>query len=234
MPEIRETLRGAQAVAFSWHGVLFDRGRCAIHAAIRETLARWGVELTDAELLETRGPTGRAQLRRLFALPRIAEAFRAAQHRWLTPDDLDTMTRDLEPRLLEAARAACEPNADACAALARLRARGLRTAVICCTPRRLLGPQLEALERAGVPLDCVLTADEACEPAPAPWGIYEATRRLGLEQPSLLVMVDDSPAGATAARNAGARAMALEVPGAAASPDARVTLRSLDDLARQD
>ena len=234
MPEIRAFLRGAQAVAFGWHGVLFDRHRTAIHAAARATLARWGVEVTDAELLETRGPTGRAHLRRLFALPRIAEAFRAVNRHWLSPDDLDTMTRDLEPRLAEAAESAPEPNADACAALARLRAQGFRTAVICCTPRRLLAPQLAALERAGVPLDCVLTADEACEPSPAPWGIYEAVQRLGLADPSLLVMVDDNPIGATAARNAGARAMALEVPGAAPSQDARVTLRTLDDLARQE
>ena len=234
MPEIREALRGAQAVALSWHGVLFDRGRTAIHAAVRETMARWDIELTESELLETRGPTGRAHLKRLFALPRVAEAFRATHHRWLTTDDLDTMERDLEPRLIDAAHAAREPNPDACAALARLRERGLRTAVICCTARRLLGPQLEALERAGVAIDCVLTADEACEPAPAPWGIYEAAQRLGVSDPSLLVMVDDSPAGATAARNAGARAMALEVPGAAPSPDARVTLRTLDDLARKE
>lgn len=230
MPEIRALLRGAQAVAFGWHGVLFDRDRAAIHAATRATLARWGVEVTDAELLETRGPTGRAHLRRLFALPRIAEAFRAANRHWLSPDDLDTMTRDLEPRLAEAAEAAREPNADACAALARLRAQGLRTAVISCTPRRLLGPQLAALERAGVPLDCVLTTDETCEPSPAPWGIYEAVQRLGLADPSLLVMVDDNPIGATAARNAGARAMALDVPGTTAGADARVMIGSLDEL----
>lgn len=232
MPEVRALLRGAEAVAFGWHGVLFDRGRVAVHAATRATLARWGIEVTDAELLATRGPTGRLQLQRLFAMPQVAERFRARQNRWLNPEILDAMSRDLDERLLDAARTANEPNRDACAALARLRDQGLRTATICCTSRRLLQPQLDALARLKVPLDCVVTADEACEPAPAPWGIYEVVHRLHLVDPSHIVLVDDSPDGATAARNAGTSAIALEVPGTTPAADARLTVESLDDLER--
>ncbi len=229
MPDLGALLHNAKAVAFSWHGVLFDRDRRAIHAALAETFARWTVIVTESELVATRGPTGRPQIDRLFALPRVAEAFRTAHGRWATSEDLAAMTRDLEPRLIVAATVAAEPNRDACALLERLRARGLQTAVICCTPRRLLGPQLEALARAGLPIDCVLTADETCEPAPEPWGIFEASRRLGLERTEDLVLIDDSPAGASAARNAGARSIALTPSGASAS-DANATLRSLEDV----
>lgn len=225
-------VRNAKAVAFSWHGVLFDRDRRAIHAAVAETLARWGVSVHVDELAATRGPTGRPQLERLLSIPRLAEAFRARNHRWVTDDDFAAMLRDLEPRLLAAAQAASEPNADACAALNSLHARGVRTAVICCTARRLLGPQLEALARSGVAVDCVVTADEACEPAPAPWGVFEAVQGLGLDSASDIVLVDDSPAGATAARNAGATGIALAVPGHAASPHAVATVRMLDELTR--
>jgi phosphonoacetaldehyde hydrolase len=229
MPDSAEVLQRAKAVALSWHGVLFDRGRRAIHAALAENFDRWGVAVTEDELVATRGPTGRAQIDRLFGLPRIAEAFRARHGRWATPDDLATMARDLEPRLLAAAASAAEPNADACDALRRLHERGVRTAVICCTPRRLLGPQLDALARAHVPLDCVVTADEACEPAPAPWGIFEAMQQLSLDDASGLVLVDDCPAGWTAARNAGARSLALLADGLPVG-DAHATLRSLQEL----
>lgn len=232
MPEIRALLRSGQAVAFGWHGVLFDRGRAAVHAATRATLARWGVEVTDAALTESRGPLGRPQLKRLFAMPQVAQQFRDRQNRWLTPEVLDAMTRDLEERLAEAANAAREPNGDACAALGRLHAMGLRTAVICCIPRRLLSAQLESIGRLKLPLDCVLTADESCEPAPAPWGIFEVTQRLRLDDPSLLVVVDDNADGATAARNAGASAIALATPGAPPAADAKFVLQSLDELAR--
>ena len=101
--------------------------------------------------------------------------------------------------------------------------------MLCCTPRRLLGPQLDALARAHVPLDCVVTADEACEPAPAPWGIFEAMQQLGIDQASDLVLIDDSPAGAAAARNAGARSLALLADGLPVG-DAHATLRSLQEL----
>jgi len=46
----RDVIHAVRAVAMSWHGVLFDRGRRAIHRATRATFARWQVALTDAEL----------------------------------------------------------------------------------------------------------------------------------------------------------------------------------------
>lgn len=232
----------ATAVAFSWHGVLFDRDRREIHAAMAQTFLQWGVAVTDDDLIATRGPTGRAQIARLFSIARIAEAFRAQHHRWATDSDIDIMALDHEPRLLAAAAATPMPNADACDALRRLHAQGIRTAVICCTPRRLLGPQLQALARADVPIDCLVTADEACEPAPSPWGIFEAVRRLGIASASELVLIDDSPAGSIAARNAGARAVtfiskgfvpeAFIPEGQKADPNTRESVHALAEICR--
>ena len=229
--------KDATAVAFSWHGVLFDRDRREIHAAMAQTFLQWDVVVTDDDLIATRGPTGRAQIARLFSIARISEAFRAQHHRWATDSDIDIMDLDHEPRLLAAAAATPMPNADACDALRRLHAQGIRTAVICCTPRRLLGPQLQALARADVPIDCLVTADEACEPAPSPWGIFEAVRRLGIASASELVLIDDSSAGSIAARNAGARAVsfisnALISEGQKASPNTRETVYSLAEICR--
>jgi phosphonoacetaldehyde hydrolase len=229
MPHSADPLRDATAIALSWHGVLFDRDRRAIHAAVAATFARWQVQVSADELHATRGPTGRPHIERLLSLPRVAEAFRGTHGRWAGADDIASMARDLEPRLVEAAEAAPQPNEDACRVIRHLHARGLRTAVICCTPRRLLGPQLAALAQAGLPLDCVVTADEACEPAPAPWGIFEAVQQLALGDTRGLVLVDDCPAGWAAARNAGVRSLALLAEGMPGD-DAHATLRSLHEL----
>ena len=236
MPDSGDPLRGARAVVLSWHGVLFDRGRHAIHGAVRATFARWNIAITDEDLAHTRGPTGRAQIERLFSIPRIAESFRTQHRRWATADDLEAMQRDLEPRLLSAAAESPEPNADACAAIRRLRAQGKLTAVICCTPRRLLAPQLDALARANVPLDCIVTADEACEPAPAPWGIFETLQQLGIDRADELVLIDDSPAGPLAARNAGARSVGFGSmgPSVGDAVGAHATIQDLDELGRKE
>jgi phosphonoacetaldehyde hydrolase len=204
----------SRAVVVSWHGVLFDRGRRAINAAVGQTFARWSVTISEPALIATRGPTGRPHIERLFALPEVSEAFRAKHGHWVTSDEVDAMVADLEVRLIEAAQEARTPNADACDALRRLHAHGIQTAVICCTPRRLLQPQLDALVAAEVPLDVIVTADEACAPVPAPWGIFEALRQLGLERASDLTLIDDCEDGARAARNAGVRMVALSTPGA--------------------
>lgn len=228
--KLEQALSGTSAIALSWHGVLFDRHRHEIHAAIRSTFAHWGVDLLEAELITSRGPTGRAQIARLLSTARIAERFRSVHHHWATETEIELMERDLEPRLLAAAEAARTPNADACDAIRRLHARGIRTAVIACIPRRLIQPQLDALAAAGVPLDAVVTADEACDPAPAPWGIFEVVRQLGLTDASTLALIDDCPDGATAARNAGARSIGLQSEGAAPLV-ADATIRELSEVA---
>ncbi len=232
MPHSGDPLKAAQAVVVSWYGVLFDRDRRALHAATRESLARWNVTVTDDELAATRGPSGRPHFERLFSISRVAEAFRQRQRRWAQDDDFETMARDLAPRMRAAAEATAEPEADAAALLGALRARGIRTAAICCAPKAVVGAQIEALARHGVALDCVVTADEAREPAPAPWALFEAQRLLGVDDPAAVVSIDDTPPGWSAARNAGARAVALLRDGSPTG-DAQVVLRSLDELRRE-
>lgn len=220
----------SHAVALSWHGVLFDRGRRAINAAVSQTFARWSVSISESALVATRGPTGRPHIERLLALPEVSEAFREKHGHWASQEEVDAMVADLETRLLDAAHAARAPNADACDALRRLHAQGVKTAVICCTPRKLLQPQLDALAAAGVPLDAVVTADDACAPAPAPWGIFEALRQLGIENANNFAFIDDCEDGARAARNAGVRIVALTTPGAPMIA-ADAVIERLDDLA---
>jgi beta-phosphoglucomutase-like phosphatase (HAD superfamily) len=226
-------VQSARVVAISWHGVLFDAGRREIHEALRAAFRPWGVDLHDDELEQTRGPTGAPQIRRLLSLQRVAEAFRSTKARWANADDIAAIARDLEPRLIEAAARAATPNQDAVELLQRLHDRGVQTAVICCTPKRLLGPQLAQLERAGLPLDAVVTADEACEPAPAPWGIFEVMRLLGVQNAHDLVFIDDSDAGWLAAKNAGARSLELAsgtIAGRANTGHADASTTSLRDV----
>ncbi len=213
MPHSGDPLKAAKAVVVSWYGVLFDRDRRIVHEVTRDALRRWGVEVSDDE--------------RLCSMPRIAEEFRARQRRWVTEEDLEAMARDFEPRLAAAPMSSL--NADARDALRLVRARGLRTAAICCAPMRAIARQLEALAGAGIKLDCVVTADEVRQPVPAPWAIFEVQRLLELDQPAAIACIDDTPAGWAAARNAGARSIALLGQGMP-SADAQVVLRSLDEL----
>lgn len=227
-----EPLRGISTVIVSWHGVLFDRDRHEIHAAIAGTFARWSVPLDEADLIATRGPTGRSHILRLLAVPRVAESFRARHRRWASEDDIDAMERDLEPRLRTAARTAPEPIPETADFLRSLRARGIRTASICCLSTGMIGPQVAALRSDPTLLDCIVATDTGCEPAPAPWGIYEVARELGIDRPAQIAFIDDSPIGATAARNAGTRGIHLALTSHPGPTDAHFTVRSLDELLR--
>lgn len=226
-------LREADAVVFSWHGVLFDRGRTEVHRALALALAPWGVEPGPAELVATRGPVGQPQVRRLFALPRLAEAFRARHGRWATDDDLAAIGRAVESRTLEAAARAPSPAPDALALLRALRARGVRTAAVVSAPRAALLPQIDALTALAIEEgrpDTLILAEESSEPAPAPWALFEAMRRLDLGEGSRVVLVTDNAHGIAAAANAGIRAIGLETAGQPPAGAVAATVRSLDEV----
>ncbi len=229
---IGEPLRGISTVIVSWHGVLFDRDRRQIHTATAGTFARWSVSLDEADLIATRGPAGRSHILRLLAVPRVAESFRARHRRWASEDDIAAMVRDLEPRLLAAAHAAPEPTPETAGFLRALHSRGIRTASICCLSTGMIQPQVAALRSDPSLLDCIVATDAGCEPAPAPWGIYEVARELGVDRPARIAFIDDSPVGATAARNAGTRGIHLALTSHPGPTDAHFTVRSLDELLR--
>lgn len=225
-------LRGADAVIFSWHGVLFDRGRTEVHRALALALAPWGVEPSSDELVATRGPVGQPQVRRLFALPRLAEAFRARHGRWATEDDLTTIGRAVEGRTREAAERSSAPCPDALRLLRALHARGTRTAAVLSAPRDALSPQIDAISALGPAEgrpDALILAEESSEPAPAPWGIFEAMRRLDLGKESVMVLVTDNAHGLVAAANAGIRSIGLETAGQPPAGVLAATVRSLDE-----
>ncbi|MEY3021306.1 MAG: hypothetical protein RIS86_502 [Planctomycetota bacterium] len=225
-------LRDADAVILSWHGVLFDRGRTEVHRALRHALAPWGLEPTDDELRSTRGPVGAPQVQRLLALPRLAESFRRRHGRWTLPEDLAAIGRDVEARTLEAATRSATPCADAIALLRALHDRGVRTAAVVSTPREALRPQIDALlalaPGEGRP-DAIVLAEDASEPAPAPWGLFEAMRRLDVDASSRLVLVTDNTHGLAAAGHAGVRTIGLETDGQAPEGVLAATVRSLDE-----
>ncbi|MFM1823103.1 MAG: hypothetical protein RI967_1369 [Planctomycetota bacterium] len=225
-------LREADAVILSWHGVLFDRGRREVHRALTLAFEPWGLEPRPEELVATRGPVGQPQVRRLFALPRLAEAFRARHGRWATDDDLVAIGRAVEGRTLEAATRSPEPCPDALALLRALHARGVRTAAVVSAPRAALGPQiaaLDALPAEGGRPDALILSEESSEPAPAPWAIFEAMRRLDLGERSAVVLVTDNAHGITAAANAGIRAIGLETAGQPPAGAVAATVRALDE-----
>jgi HAD superfamily hydrolase (TIGR01509 family) len=187
-------------------GVIFDCDGTLVNSeplsgeAWRRTLAPYGYEVTDADLEACLGGTYTR-----------THAFLAERVQIPGPDEL---WPDLRRELFALFDERLEPFADAVAALAELRARGIPVAVASSSARERLD---RALAAGGLHFDVSVAGDEVEHGKPAPDMFLLAAQRLGVE-PARCVAVEDSPPGVAAGHAAGMRTLAVcRVPGTEAS-----------------
>ncbi len=95
-----------------------------------------------------------------------------------------------------------EPMPGALELVARLRERGVPTAVVSNSPARFIA---RALELAGISdsFDAVVSGHDVAAPKPAPDAYLEAAARLGIVAGLDVIVLEDSPTGVVAGRAAG-------------------------------
>src|ERR1700753_1095931 len=84
-------MKHVKAVIFDWAGTVGDYGSLAPMGAFVETFEQFGVSIT---IDEARGPMGMAKrphIAAIFALPRVAEAWREKHGRSATEKDIDAV-----------------------------------------------------------------------------------------------------------------------------------------------
>lgn len=216
---MKETSWRKDAVLFDFDGTILDSGalvRESTHYALRTVLGR---DVEDARLYPYFGRLLEDQFRELFP-------------------DLDPATMD---RLLATYRAhqaarhdeAVRPCPGAVETVRRLRAAGLRLAVVSSKRRPLLQRGLKAIGLADA-FDAVVDADSTTRHKPDPEPVRLAMALLGDPPPDRAVMVGDSPYDMAAARAAGIEAVAVASPGFSEGElrraGAATVLRDLDDF----
>jgi phosphonoacetaldehyde hydrolase len=198
-----------RAVIFDWAGTTVDHGSLAPVRAVVELFAGAGIPITVAE---ARGPMGRAKhdhIATVLALPRVAAAWRAMLGRPATDADVERLYRDFLPRQRAVLAEHSAVIGGVPEAVADCRRRGLAIGGTTGYTRELLDV-VEPLARAGgYAPDVSLCADDVPAGRPAPWMIFRACERLGVYPPAEVLVVDDTPVGIAAGRNAGARTLAV-------------------------
>ena len=198
------------AVVFDCDGVLAD------------TDDAWGA--AERLLCERHGGAFSQELRdSTHGLSMRDAVLRLAEH---MPDPPPTARLEAELIALAVERIAAEPvplpgAADLVGAVAGV----LPVAVASNTPRIILDVILESLGLAGR-LSTSLAGDEVACPKPAPDIYLAAAARLGIA-PRQVVVIEDSPAGARAARLAGCRVLGVEAPGRPPLVDAEAVFAHL-------
>ncbi|MBQ1542518.1 phosphonoacetaldehyde hydrolase [Caulobacter sp. CCUG 60055] len=193
-----------KAVVLDWAGTVIDHGCRAPVVALLRVFQDAGVAVTEAEARVDMGKAKRDHIRALLAVPRVAEAWRAARGAEPGEADVSALHDAVEPMMRASARdcAALIPGAAALAA--ELRARGVKLGSTTGYTRPMMTDILPAAAAQGYAPDVVVCAGETAEGRPSPLMMWKALVELGAWPASACVKVDDAPVGIGEGRAAGA------------------------------
>jgi beta-phosphoglucomutase family hydrolase len=181
-----------RAVLWDMDGVLVDTAPFH-YQAWRALFAGLGKDLSDEEF------------RRTFGL-RNDDILRANLGD-MPPARLRELGRRKEELFREAIRGKVQPLPGAVALVRRLRASGVKTAVVSSAPRQNVETLLDALGISDG-FDALVAEEDAERGKPDPQGFLVAAERLG-ERPEDCVVIEDAPGGVEAAKRAGMRCIGL-------------------------
>jgi beta-phosphoglucomutase-like phosphatase (HAD superfamily) len=207
------TAPSIRAVVLDMDGLLIDT-EPVWRTAAAEVFAELGVELTEAELLESTG----------VRIEDVAAALAPAAR--LSPAEVAGRVADL---VIAYVRRDGEPMPGVPEAIALFERLGLRLAIASSSSERLIDA---VCTRLGLNIDIRCSARDEPHGKPAPDVYLAAARRLALS-PARCLAVEDAPAGVVSAKAAGMTCLAVPDPLLAGDPRYRLAdlvLPSLTEL----
>lgn len=175
-----------RALLFDWDGTLFDNHHFN-YVALAHALGSYGVKITEQWFHENSGFSARGI---------VQEAIRLAGSNADADDILTARDAFAQDRVAEIA-----PVSAVYSVLNN--PQGRKVGVVTGSNRSMLGALLRLHDLADK-LDVLVTRDELVRGKPSPEGYQLAMRRLGVDDPSIVLVYEDSDQGIEAALAAGA------------------------------
>jgi len=205
--------RQTKAVLLDWAGTTVDYGSRAPTQVFLEIFRRRGVEIT---IHEARGPMGRAKhehIAMVAALPRVAELWRQCHGAVPIDVDVKAMYDDFLPLQKEILKQGSDVIPGIPQAIAALRRDGIRIGSTTGYTRALMEIVIPIAAAGGYQADVVVCSDEVSAGRPTPWMNVRAAEMLDAFPFDQIVVVDDTPVGIEAAKNAGMTAVGVSLTG---------------------
>jgi phosphonoacetaldehyde hydrolase len=192
-----------QAVLFDWAGTTVDYGSRAPVKVFTEIFDRIGIQITEAE---ARGPMGQAKRQHIasvMAVPRVSDLWIERFGSKPCEADVDRLYAEFLPLQLSVLSNGSDVIPGIPQLIDELRRRGLRIGSSTGYTRALMEAVIPAAHEQGYRPDVVVCSDEVPAGRPMPWLNFRACEALGVFPPAAVLVVDDTPIGIQAARNAG-------------------------------
>lgn len=196
-------MKQIKAVVLDWAGTTIDHGSRAPAMVFQEIFRQRGIPITAAQ---ARGPMGMAKrehIAAIAALPEVRQAWTARYGQPCSEAEIDSMYADFLPLQKSTLADHCTLIPGVADAVSRLRQLGLKIGSSTGYTRELMDVVVPLAQQQGYLPDCVMCAEDAPRGRPAPYLIFEAAIRMDSYPLSSFVVVDDTPVGIEAGRNAG-------------------------------
>lgn len=220
-----------KAVIFDWAGTMVDFGCMAPVKALAQVFEAQGVPISEAEARVDMGKAKHDHVAALLADPAIAARWSAHHGRAPDAHDVDRVYHQVEPAMVEAAKAAAELIPGAAETYAAIRALGIKVGSgTGYTPEMMAAIRARAAEQGYDP-DVVICAGDTPSGRPAPHMAWAALIALNVWPASAAIKVDDAPVGIAEGRHAGCWTVGIAASGNAVGLD-QAGLAALDPATR--
>jgi phosphonoacetaldehyde hydrolase len=197
------SLKNLKALMLDWAGTTVDFGSCAPAIVFQEVFHQRGVDITVEQAREPMGMAKREHIAAIANMPAVRQAWMAKYGSPCSECDIDAMYVEFLPiqkRTLHNHSGVIDGVPQA---IERCRHWGLKIGSSTGYTRELMTIVTAAARQQGYDPDCVMCAEDAPRGRPAPYLIYEAARQMDIYPLWSFVVVDDTPVGIQAGRNAG-------------------------------
>ncbi len=192
-----------KAIVFDWAGTTIDFGSCAPAAVFKQVFTQRGVDISVAQAREPMGMAKREHIAAIANMQPVKDAWIAKFGRPFSEQDIDAMYDDFLPLQKQILGKHSQLIAGVPAMIAECRAMGLKIGSSTGYTRELMEIVSAAAREQGYEPECVICSEDAPRGRPAPYLLYEAAKRLSAYPMWSFVIVDDTPVGIEAGRNAG-------------------------------
>lgn len=202
-----------QAVLFDWAGTTVDYGSLAPTTVFLEIFRRRGVEITVAE---ARGPMGRGKhehIATVAALPRVRAAWASVHGSEPSASDIQAMYNEFLPLQKETLARGSDVIVGVAEAVSACRQMGLKIGSTTGYTRELMEVVVPLAARGGYQPEVTVCSDDVPAGRPAPWMNFRAAEALGVYPMHRILVVDDTPVGIAAGKNAGCVTVAVSQTG---------------------
>lgn len=201
------------AILLDWAGTTIDHGSLAPARVFVEIFRRFGIEVTDAE---ARGPMGKAKREHIASvlfLPRVAELWKQKKGQLPNDHDVQQLYDDFLPLQKSVLAQSSQVIEGVPEAIDWCRSRGLKIGSTTGYTRDLMAVVMPIASAGGYRPDVMFCSDDVPTGRPAPWLNFRAAEALGVYPMNRVLIVDDTPLGIRAGRNAGCWTVAVSLTG---------------------